>query len=229
LAEPTHLSGIVVHGTYDQAVTLERLTAQRKASHVFQNHKIYRIDSEGSFAAGLRAGLIVLGTKDGVEGAIESDLKPSATLAIQPAWRRLTGKFAANQSPITMMMVLPDTYQDLGAAVMLVSKALLDLAGLGPVAEILDKIGLAQGFGLTLTHNDGGVPVELVAIMADDQAAATVSGALNLLKGLTAMAARGKVPHAEEAALRMMQQMSISRERELLTIKLALPETALRQ
>jgi hypothetical protein len=43
------------------------------------------------------------------------------------------------------------------------------------------------------------------------------------------MAARGKVPHAEEAALRMMQQMSISRERELLTIKLALPETALRQ
>jgi len=61
-------------------------------------------------------------------------------------------------------------------------------------------------------------------LMRDEKAAALVSGSLNLMKGFSTMASTS---NRDEQALEALRKMSITRVREVLAIKMTVPQAAL--
>jgi hypothetical protein len=87
----------------------------------------------------------------------------------------------------------------------------------------MSKIGYARALGCTIGREGESFPVELVAVMKDEEAATFVSGALTLLKRIGALAGQSLARSPEEAeALRNFQNMSISRKAEVLTVGLVM-------
>ena len=101
----------------------------------------------------------------------------------------------------------------------------LSLFDLGGVGALLKQMNVASGFGVTFGHRVNDMyPVEMCVQMRDEKAAALISGSLNLMKGFSAMASTN---NRDEQALQALHNMSITRVREVLSIRMTVPQTVL--
>ncbi len=134
---------------------------------------------------------------------------------------RLVPQLTAGGHPISVIVAFPQALQDAGGAAVELSSSLLDFAGLGPLGELLRKIGFAKGLGYSIARRGDAFPVELVAVMKDEEAAGLVSGTLNLLKGLAL-----SLPQSadDREAIRPLEDLSVEREGEILTIRFVMTE-----
>ncbi|MBA3240542.1 MAG: hypothetical protein H0T60_04875, partial [Acidobacteria bacterium] len=101
-------------------------------------------------------------------------------------------------------------------------------AQLDLVAGIVKQLGAVRGVGCALAHEGGGFPVELVAVMRDEETAGLVSGTLNLAQKLASAAPRpANAPAEQREALEHFQQMSVERDADVLSIKIVMTEAQL--
>ena len=101
----------------------------------------------------------------------------------------------------------------------------LSLFDLGAVGALLKQINIARGLGLSLGHRSNQMyPVEMCVLMRDEEAAALVSRSVNLLKGLSTAASNS---NTDEQARQALHDLSITRVREVLSIKMTVPQAVL--
>ena len=217
-------SGIIMRGSYRIRTVVDSLKAQGWHERIYHRYKVYSKAAEDKWLAPLNSGALVLGTKAGIEGAINAEINPRESFASTQSYRQLKSGFNANRPPIQMIVAIPTALQDMASTALQFSSAILDFAGVGALGWLLDKIGYLRGFGCSISRNGSSFPVEMVAIMKNEEAASFVSGSLNLLKELALAAPKGNMSQSDVENAQAIRNMSVTRVHDSLQIKVVLAE-----
>lgn len=116
--------------------------------------------------------------------AIGAKTRPQNRFTSNPVYKVLSSQFGGKQYPILMMVALPQASQDMANAAVQLTSTAMNLAGVGPLGDLLDNLAYAQGLGCAISHKDQLFPVVVSAVMKDEESANLVSGTLVLLKNL---------------------------------------------
>lgn len=191
----------------------------------FRGYRIFGERAGDSCLAGLRSGLLVVGTRGGVERVIGVETGAGRSQMTDANFRRLMAQTARAGYPVSLVTALPQEYQDAADVALKAATGLLSFTGLGPLGSLLDEVGLARGVGFSFTRRGDALPLNLVAVMKDDGAASLVSGTLTLLKGAASLVpARSDEPPDARRARQMFEGMSVVRTREVVSVRLTLPK-----
>jgi hypothetical protein len=215
-------TGLVARGSFDSDETIKALKVRGWTEQAFEGRRIYVNPADASWLTILDRNCFVLGTQSGVKEAIEAKAKSEHRFTSNPAYKTLSSRFEGKQYPILMMVALPQASQDMANAAVQITSTVMDLAGVGPLGDLLSKIGYAQGLGCAISHKDDSFPVAVSAVMKDEDSAKLVSGALNLLKSLGGMANKNYASQTDADAARAIQSMSIERSREVVSIRMTM-------
>jgi hypothetical protein len=183
---------------------------------------VYVNSKDAAWLTTFSKNLFVLGTESAVRDAIGAKAKSENRFTSSPAYKAMASHFDDKQYPIVMMVALPKGSQDLVNAAVQLSSTVMDLAGVGPLGDLLNKIGYARGLGCGISHTGESFPVALSAVMKDEESARLVSGALNLLKSFGEIASNSYGSGTNDDATRAIRAMSIERSREVISIKMAM-------
>jgi hypothetical protein len=222
-------------GTPDTAMILKgraplrpAVAALRDAGWSEGSLRGYRVFDDGagdSRLAGLRSGMLVVGTKGAVERVTDVESAAGKPQTADATFRKLLVQTVAPDYPVSLMFALPQEYQDAADVVVKAASVLLGFTSLGPLGSLVDAVGVARGVGFSFARRGDEVPVNLVAVMKDDGAASLVSGTFTLLKGAASlMPAREDEPPDARRARKMFESMSVVRRREVVSVRLTLPE-----
>jgi hypothetical protein len=221
---PYGSSGIILNGLINKRIVIERLKTQGWREETYKGYCIYLNPTNYDCVSSLKSDAIIIGTKMGVEAVIDVELNPKEGFSKKVPYDGLVARFGKHGYPISAVIAFPQVFQDMGDVAMELGSSLLDFAGLGPLGEVLGKIGFAQGLGFSVSRSGNLFPVELVALMKDESSAKFISGSLNLLKGLTTIVPKGNMSQSEKEAMESLQSMSVTREGEILFIKMTMTE-----
>lgn len=226
---PGASAGLLLGGSFDADAVAEHVKSRGWREDVYRGHAIYLSPGGGAtFLALLDSGALVCGTRKGVEAVIRVASDEGASLASTETYERLAPLFEHEGRPVSMMIAFPQHAQDAAAAALELSSVVMDFAGVGALGQLMSKIGYSRAIGCSIGREGESFPVELVAVMKDEEAATLVSGGLTLLKGLGALAGPPRARTAEEAeALRSFQSMSIDRDGDVLSIGLVMNRSSL--
>lgn len=192
---------------------------------VLHGYRIFDERAGDSRLAALHSGLLVVGTKGAVARVIGVESATGKPQTADATFRKLLAQTAVPDYPVSLMLSLPQEYQDTADVLVKASSVLLGFVGLGPLGSLLDEVGVARGVGFSFMRRGDEMPVSLVAVMKDDGAATLVSGTLTLMKGAAALIpARDDEPPDARSARRMFESMSVVRMREVVSVRLTLPE-----
>lgn len=219
-------NGMILRGLFNQRNVLDDLKTRGWQEQIVQGHQACFHNND--YIAPLKSNLLVFGTRDGVEGVIKAEANRSANFASTTNYKKLAATLSDKQKPISMMLVMPQETQDIADAAMKISSGVLDLAGVGSLGTLLEKVGTLHGAGCNIARYGNSFPVELVVMLKDENTAGLISGSLNLMKQL-AVAPRGNVSTSDVATYRSFQSMSVTRNHEVLFIKLTMAEQELLQ
>lgn len=226
---PYSSSGIILNGSIDNRKVIERLKHQGWKENNYKGRNIYLNPSNYDCVSSLKSDALIIGTRIGVEAVIDVELNPKEGFSKRKPYDGLVARFDKHGYPLSAVIAFPTIYQDMGDVAMELGSCIMDFAGLGPLGELLGKIGFAQGLGFTVSRNGNLFPVELVTIMKDESSAKLISGSLNLLKSLTTIISKGNMSQSEQEAMQSFQNMTITREGETLFIKMMMTEKDLMQ
>lgn len=222
-------SGMLLRGSYKSRDVIESLKNRGWTEQVFKGSKVYMNPTNDTCLSVLNSNLIVFGTRAGVEATISTNANPRTSFAANNSYEKLTSNLTGRQEtyPVLMVVAFPQSTQDKAETALQVTSILTDLAGIGVVGELLNKIGYMRGLACAISRQDNSFSVEFVAIMKDESAATFVSGALNLLKDLIGIAPQGDLPASDREMVQNLKNISIRRKREVLSIKVVLAARAL--
>lgn len=214
------IAGVIVKGTFDSKEIVKTLLSQGWTEESSGSQRIYLHPTDGSSLTTFGSNLFVAGTIPGVKASIEARNKSDLRFTASPAYKKLASRFEGKRYPILIMVAIPQVTQDMANTALQLSSAVMDYAGVGPLGELMNKIGFAQGFGCAISHERDVFPTELMAIMKDDESAQLVSGTINLLKGLHSMIPQNGANGRNAEAAQALQSMSVDRNGEVLEIKM---------
>ena len=219
--------GMIVSGNFTlQSVVQFAKSKDWKAEKIGANMAFVN-PSDNSYLLPLRNGLLVAGTKTGVEKVqiIIADSRRSL-LEKQPftsVWTQIDG----NRQPISLFIGIPQDYQQIADIAFKVVTKLMDLTSFGLIGKVFETIGLVRSLGFTVSYNKDVFPTKLVAMMDSETKAWVASGALNLLrKAPSAIGLQAKTKE-DEKMLKSLQTMSASYKGALLSVKFEMPENAM--
>jgi hypothetical protein len=219
--------GIILSGSFNSRTVADHLQAQGWSAQSFGTHQVYLNPVDNTYAAPLRPGLLVVGTRAGIEKVFNVEANPQTSITAKQPFSTLLADFARNPKPITFMLGIPQQYQAAADVAYKVATKLIDLSGLSPLGTILDKIGLARALGFSISRSGSVYPVELVGMMRDATTTQFISGALNLMKSLPMMASNGNMSQQDRDAVVAIQSMRISSSGTLLSISFNMPESGM--
>lgn len=222
-------TGMIVRGSFDKDDVVGGLKRRGWTAESYEGRKLYTNPADGTRVAVLRKNALVLGTRAGVEGTIRADLDPEAGFGETDAYRKLSRRVTGERYPVAMIVAIPQGTQDMAATALEVSATVMDMAGFGPLGELLNKIGYARGLSCTIARKGDAFPVEVTAIMKDEDAATFVSGALNLMKRIPSMLPRQNMSPSDRRAVQELEDISVTRARDVLSIKLVVPRREMMQ
>lgn len=214
--------GILLKGSFKNDEVVAALKTRGWLEQRYQERKIFSNPADGTCLMALKRNVIVLGTRSGVEGAANAEQSSAASFAANGTYKKLSPHIDDEKYPVAMMLAIPQTAQDVASTALDVSSAVMDLAGIGPLGELLKKIGYARGVGCVISRKGDAFPVQVTAIMKDEEAATFISGALNLMKGLTSLVPQRDLSPTDREAFQSLQSLHISREREVISIKMTM-------
>jgi len=215
-------NGIVVKGSFNANETVKELKRRGWTEQGVEGRRIYVNPKDASWLTPFDRNVFVLGTESAVRDAIGASGRSESRFTSRAAYKVLSSHFVEKQHPILMMVVLPQASQDLANVAVQLTSTAMDLAGVGPLGDLLSKIGTPQGLACGISHRDELFPVAVSAVMKDEESAKLVSGALNLLKSLGGMASHNYANQTNDDATRAIRTMSIDRNREVVFIKMAM-------
>src|SRR6185295_3877450 len=129
--------------------------------------------------------------------------------------------FVASRQPISFMMGLPLEYQALADVGVQVVSNLLSLSGVGSLGYVIEKIGFPHTIGFSIERKGARFPVQLLAQMKDETAAALISGSLTLMQSLSSNLTSAQMSAADRE---MLKSLEVTRNDALLSIRLVLRE-----
>jgi hypothetical protein len=215
-------SGLIVKGSFDSDDVVKELVKQGWTEQDFEGRRVYANPKDGSWLATFHKQILILGTESGVKDAIGAESRSEDRFTANPAYKVLAAHFEGKQYPILMMVALPPASQDMANAAVQLTSTVMNLTGIGPLGDLLNKIGYAQGLGCAISHRDDLFPVALLAVMKDEESAKLVSGALSLLTNLGGMVSKNYASRTDADATLALRTMMIERKREVVVIKMSL-------
>lgn len=220
---PGGSAGMLLNGSFNARAVAESARGRGWSMESFGGHAVYVSQSDGTRLAALDSGTLACGTKKGIAGVLRAESDTEESFTSTTTYKRLSKLFKGGDAPISMTLALPQHLQDAADAALKAASLMMDFTGVGPLGQLMGKIGYARAIGCTIGREGESFPVELVAVMKDEEAAALVSGGLTLLKGIGALANQSPARSPEEAeALHNFRNLSVSRKGEVLTVRLVL-------
>jgi hypothetical protein len=217
-------NGLIAKGSFDSREIAKNLVKMGWTEQDLEGRRIYVSPADGSWLTLFDKNTFVLGTESAVKDAIGAKAKTENRFTSKPAYKVLASNFEGKQYPIMMLVALPPASQDLANAAFQLTATAMDLAGVGPLGDLLGKIGYARALGCAISHKGETFPVAVSAVMKDEESARFVSGALNLLKTLGGIASHNQTKSDVTSAI---QTLSIERSREVVSIRMAMSRTDL--
>jgi hypothetical protein len=219
---PKASKGLIAKGSFNSYEIIRELEVRGWIEQDFEGQRIYVNPGDASWLTTLDKNLFVLGTESGVKAAIGAKTKTENRFTSNPAYKALSSHFEGKQYPILMMVALPQGSQDMANAAVLLTATAMDLAGVGPLGDLLSKIGYAKGLGCAIWHKGESFPVAVSAVMKDDESAKLVAGALDMLRKLGGIISKNYAPHTDANAARAIQTMSVERNGEVVSVKMTM-------
>lgn len=221
--------GIIISGTFTSAGVIQTAKAKNWKAEKIGANTVFVNPSDNSYLLSIRNGLLVFGTKSGVEKLHGVLVKPQNNLISKPPFSATWAELNGSRQPINFMVGIPQEYQKVADIGYKVAAKLMDLASFGIMGTVMEKIGLVRCMGFSVSHQKNVYPTNLVAMMDSETKAWLTSGAINLLKQApSAIGTRAKTEDEKEM-LKSMQTMSASYNGTLLSVKFDMPESAVRQ
>jgi len=221
--------GIIISGSFTSNSVIQTAKAKNWKAEKMGANTVFVNPSDKSYLLPIRNGLLVFGTKSGVEKLHGVLVKPQNNLISKPPFNSTWAELTASRQPINFMIGVPQEYQKVADIAYKVAAKLMDLASFGIMGTVMETIGLVRCMGFSISHQKNVYPTNLVAMMETETKAWLTSGAINLLKKApSAIGTRAKTEE-EKQMLKSMQTMSASYRGTLLSVKFDMPENALRQ
>jgi len=214
--------GLIAKGSFDSTEIVKKLVTIGWTTQDLDGRRIYINPKDSSWLTAFDRHLVVLGTESAVRDAIGAKTKSENRFTSKPAYKAISSHFEGRQYPILMMVALPQASQDMANVAVQLTSTALDLAGVGPLGDLLSKIGYAQGLGCAISHKDEFFPVAVSAVMKDEESAKFVAGALSWLKTIGQMASKNYASQMDDDAARAIKTMSIDRSGEVVSIKMSM-------
>jgi hypothetical protein len=214
--------GLIVKGSFDTAELVKQLLKAGWAEQELDGRRIYVNSKDAAWLTPFDEHLFVLGTESAVKDAMGARTSPENRFTFHPAYKVMSAHFEGEHYPILMMVALPQASQDVANAAVKLTSAVMNLAGVGPLGDLLDKIGYAQGLACAISHKDESFPVAVSAVMKDEDSAKFVSGALGLLKNLGGIVSKNYSTQTDPDTARAIQSMSVERKREVVSIRMTM-------
>jgi len=216
------LAGLIVKGSFDSKDLVKSLKSEGWTEQSVGRQQIYLHPTDRSCLTTFGPNLIAAGTVSGVKASIEARANVELRFTSSPSYKKLSSRFQGNKYPVLIMVAIPQVTQDMANTALELSSKVMDYAGVGPLGELVNKIGFAQGFGCAISHEREMFPTNIMAIMKDQESAKLVSGGINLLKALNSMVPQDTSNARNADASRAFQNMSVDRSGEVLEIKLTM-------
>jgi hypothetical protein len=218
--------GMILSGSYNIQQVVEQLRAQNFTRQTYKEHKLYYNQSSGRALCVVRGSLLSLGSRDMVESTLSALDSSSKALVRQPVIRRML-ESKDRHSPLEVLLAMPQEVEDMNNVVLHLSSFLMDLAGIGVIGELLNTIGFARALNCSLVRRGNRFAVEMTVAMRDENAASLISGSLNLLKRTSNLIPRQQMSPNDRAAMERFDDLKVTRNEELLSIVMSIPETEL--
>lgn len=222
-------SGVIFSGSFNARTIINQLKTQGWGEGVFQGSKIYSKSSGDAYITYLKSQLMVIGTKSGVEGAISAQSDSKKAFVSAKSVKTLITQLNEKQKPVSIFVALPESTQDMSNVIVDLSATVLNLAGVEPLGVLLSKIGIPGAMGCSISKDGENFPLELLILMEDEDASQAVSGILNLIKITAAGIQKNSAGQSEAQKHQSYQSLQVSRERELLSVKIDLTRKDLMQ
>lgn len=208
--------GVVMRGVFDTDAVIENLKSRDWREQSNERDVIYtRTNSEEYLAA--TDDLLVVGTRGGVMSVL--DREGGEDLTRHPVYEKLSDYLDDSDAPVTVVFAAPQKARDMTSAALKISSAMLDLAQLGAITGFVEQLGAVEGVGCTLNHNDGVFPIEMIALMKDEETASLVSGTLNLAQSFASLASQNNLAANQKQSLNQLQQLNVTRDANILSIR----------
>ena len=214
--------GIIISGNFTLQSIVQSVEAKNWNLQTLNQQKVYVNPVDSSYLLPIRNGLLVVGTKNGVEKVQNAFAYPKKRLIGKPPFSSLFAQLG-NAAPIKCVIGVPQEYQKVADIAFKVTTKLMSFTGFGLLGTIFDKIGLIQSAGFSFSKRKDVFPVQLIATMPDVAKAKIGAGALNLLKSLP----KWMSSQTEENAA--LQSLVVSSNGEMLSVKFNMPESAMVQ
>jgi hypothetical protein len=221
-------TGVIVRGQFDADSVVEGLKGRGWREQADGEQTLYVGPSGEEYCATL-GDLLVAGSRAGVVAALRRG--DGGGMASSPSYEKLAARLGDSDAPVLIVVAAPQRVQDMTDAGLAISAAALEFAQMDFVAGVVRQLGAVRGVGCALAHDEaaGGFPVELVAVMRDEETAGIVSGTLNLAQGLSsALPQDANAPPAQRQMVENFQRMEIDRDADVLSIKVVMTEAQLR-
>lgn len=223
----TGSAGVILRGSFDPEEAVERLRGRGWREESRPDGATLYVSPGGDEYCAMLDDLLVAGSRAGVAATVEHGGDDS--LASNPVYEKLADRLEDTDAPVLIVVAAPQRVQDMADAGLAISSAALDFARLEMLAGLVRQLGAVRGVGCALAHEGEGFPVEMVAVMRDEETAGLVSGTLNLAQGLVSVAPDpAGSGDARREALSQFGQMSIERAGDVLSIKTVMTEAQLR-
>jgi len=216
-------AGMLLRGSFDRQKQIATLKTRGWREESVDGHKVYV--SGNDYAAMPESNILFAGTREAAAAVFRALGNSRESFGSSSSYKKISDGMTSRNNPIKAFLVMPQGTLDMADAALEATSVAPSLFDLGAIGALLKQINVASGFGLTLGHGSNQMyPVEMCVLMRDEKAAALVSGSLNLMKGFSTMASTS---NRDEQALEALRKMSITRVREVLAIKMTVPQAAL--
>jgi hypothetical protein len=215
--------GMILEGDYNAIKKVKQLTKEGWNKERYSRDDYYYNPTSGECVAYLNGNTLLFGSKEAVCDVFDVKRGKKESLIKHPTYNKLSKQIEEGSAPITVHVIIPQEVLDMGQTGLELSKTILELLDVGAIGALLGKIGLVQGFSMSINHSGDNFPVEMLCLMQSESAASFISGSLNLLKGISTMLPKGQMRAKERQNITAFQNMGISRDGEMLKINMVIP------
>jgi hypothetical protein len=216
-------SGVLVRASFDKGRVISSLKTRGWSEQTIEGHKVYAHGND--YVALLQPQTLFVGTREAAASVLRAVDGSREGFATSRSYKKINAGMTTGNAPIKAFLLIPQGTLDMADAALEATSLALSLFDLGGVGALLKQMNIASGFGVTFGHGVNEMhPVEMCVLMRDEKAAALISGSLNLMKSFSAMAANNQT---DQQALQGLRDLSVSRMKEVLSIKMTVPRGVL--
>lgn len=216
------LSGLLLRGSFDRKRVVAAVKGDGWTETLLEGQKTYVHAAD--YLALPASNTLFIGTREGALAIYRAADDPSQSIMASQAYKQINSALSTKR-PIKAFLLIPQGTLDMADAALTATSFALSFFNLGGVGQLLRAVNVARGFAFTVDNGrQQKYPVELCVLLRDEESAAMISGSLNAMKAVSELASSD---NREQESVRALRQMTVERKREVLTVKMEIPGSAL--